>query len=448
MDTGWEQALRLKMEQRSLNFCALAAERRRQELDDADVRGGKKPARVSGPSRRAWLFLCGRRGARDCSPSCGRPRPGARRLDWDRGHHRFGRDPMSHRIIEKRRRDRMNNCLADLSRLIPAVYLKKGRGRVEKTEIIEMAIKHLRHLQAHSCKDPTTCEVAQRVDSDHRLQYRLGFQECLSETARFLVDLDGSCTADDTCFRLVAHLQKHFDKVSGAGSCYPAGLVLSDEEATMEPPERQPKQEPTAALPDGSCSSSSSCSSVSQLREMLQNPGLSVQECMRRSSDYLLAANNGNNNNNLNNKPPTAEEAYKFKNDIKDRFHKDAQWGGERPDERRHSHSQGSSLVPVPSPTRHTVSAPPPDPPPENPSPGPGPGVAAFALHPRGSFYIPVTLDPTLVGPALAYVDESPQAALHPVSISVQFGRQRPLGPPPWPQCPWRLRLGEPNGCA
>lgn len=55
---------------------------------------------------------------------------------------------MSHRIIEKRRRDRMNNCLADLSRLIPPEYLKKGRGRIEKTEIIEMAIKHMRHLQS------------------------------------------------------------------------------------------------------------------------------------------------------------------------------------------------------------------------------------------------------------------------------------------------------------
>ncbi|XP_037557619.1 uncharacterized protein LOC119434553 isoform X2 [Dermacentor silvarum] len=157
MDAGWEQALRLKMEQRSLNFCAL--ERRRPQagdmLEDAEELGRKKAARVSVPSRRAWTSLCGRRGARDCSPSCGRPRPGARRLDWDRGHHRFGRDPMSHRIIEKRRRDRMNNCLADLSRLIPAVYLKKGRGRIEKTEIIEMAIKHLRHLQAHSCKDPS-----------------------------------------------------------------------------------------------------------------------------------------------------------------------------------------------------------------------------------------------------------------------------------------------------
>ncbi|KAK9712224.1 Laminin N-terminal (Domain VI) [Popillia japonica] len=49
-------------------------------------------------------------------------------------------DPLSHRIIEKRRRDRMNNCLADLSRLIPAEYLKKGRGRVEKTEIIEIDV--------------------------------------------------------------------------------------------------------------------------------------------------------------------------------------------------------------------------------------------------------------------------------------------------------------------
>lgn len=62
-------------------------------------------------------------------------------------------DPMSHRIIEKRRRDRMNNCLADLSRLIPTEYLKKGRGRVEKTEIIEMAIRHMKFLQgAHQGK--------------------------------------------------------------------------------------------------------------------------------------------------------------------------------------------------------------------------------------------------------------------------------------------------------
>ena len=72
---------------------------------------------------------------------------------------------MSHRIIEKRRRDRMNNCLADLSRLIPSSYLKKGRGRIEKTEIIEMAIKHIRHLQSHPCTKQEGCELASEIES-------------------------------------------------------------------------------------------------------------------------------------------------------------------------------------------------------------------------------------------------------------------------------------------
>lgn len=45
----------------------------------------------------------------------------------------------------------MNNCLADLSRLLPQASLRKGRGRIEKTEIVELAIKHLQHLQTHPC---------------------------------------------------------------------------------------------------------------------------------------------------------------------------------------------------------------------------------------------------------------------------------------------------------
>ncbi len=45
----------------------------------------------------------------------------------------------------------MNSCLADLSRLIPPQYMRKGRGRVEKTEIIEMAIRHLKNLQNQEC---------------------------------------------------------------------------------------------------------------------------------------------------------------------------------------------------------------------------------------------------------------------------------------------------------
>uniref|UniRef100_A0A0C9R9R1 Hey protein n=1 Tax=Fopius arisanus TaxID=64838 RepID=A0A0C9R9R1_9HYME len=135
-------------------------------------------------------------------------------------------DPMSHRIIEKRRRDRMNNCLADLSRLIPAEYLKKGRGRVEKTEIIEMAIRHMKYLQGsrQDTKPPAAAAVHHPEDSVDSVShspsgspaaehYRLGFQECLSETMHFLVEVEGFFARDSLCVQLISHLQQHCEKI-------------------------------------------------------------------------------------------------------------------------------------------------------------------------------------------------------------------------------------------
>ena len=55
------------------------------------------------------------------------------------------KDPKSHRMIEKRRRDRMNACLRELLELTPHENTDTQR-RIEKTEIIEMAIRHIRHL--------------------------------------------------------------------------------------------------------------------------------------------------------------------------------------------------------------------------------------------------------------------------------------------------------------
>ncbi|GBP78187.1 Transcription factor cwo [Eumeta japonica] len=111
-------------------------------------------------------------------------------------------DPMSHRIIEKRRRDRMNNCLADLSRLIPPEYLKKGRGRVEKTEIIEMAIRHLKYL-------------GERVEAADRRtgaeSFRAGWHECAAEAVQYLTDVRGFSAADGLCVQLAVHLQRRGD---------------------------------------------------------------------------------------------------------------------------------------------------------------------------------------------------------------------------------------------
>jgi len=61
-------------------------------------------------------------------------------------------DTQSHRIIEKRRRDRINTCLADLGRLVANDCVHQGhaqgQGRIKKTEIIEMAIQRISQLQS------------------------------------------------------------------------------------------------------------------------------------------------------------------------------------------------------------------------------------------------------------------------------------------------------------
>ncbi|KAA0184703.1 hairy [Hyalella azteca] len=51
-------------------------------------------------------------------------------------------------IIEKRRRDRINNSLAELRRLVPAAYEKQGSAKLEKAEILQMTVDHLKLLHA------------------------------------------------------------------------------------------------------------------------------------------------------------------------------------------------------------------------------------------------------------------------------------------------------------
>lgn len=99
-------------------------------------------------------------------------------------------DPLSHRIIEKRRRDRMNSCLADLSRLIPPQYQRKGRGRIEKTEIIEMSIRYMKQLQNQ--------EYIHKENI-----YKMGYEECLQQAANFLYN-----GHRDVCYQMVEHLKE------------------------------------------------------------------------------------------------------------------------------------------------------------------------------------------------------------------------------------------------
>ncbi|XP_062857096.1 hairy/enhancer-of-split related with YRPW motif protein 2 [Trichomycterus rosablanca] len=103
-------------------------------------------------------------------------------------------------IIEKRRRDRINNSLSELRRLVPTAFEKQGSAKLEKAEILQMTVDHLKMLQATGGKG---------YFDFHSLAMdfmSIGFRECLTEAARYLSSVEGLDSSDPLRVRLVSHL--------------------------------------------------------------------------------------------------------------------------------------------------------------------------------------------------------------------------------------------------
>ena len=87
-------------------------------------------------------------------------------------------------IIEKRRRDRINQSLTELKRLVPAALEKSNSAKLEKAEILQMTVEHLKMVGGgngaggRQYSDPYE---AHRIAVDYHL---IGFKECAAEVAR------------------------------------------------------------------------------------------------------------------------------------------------------------------------------------------------------------------------------------------------------------------------
>lgn len=51
-------------------------------------------------------------------------------------------------VIEKKRRDRINSSLSELKRLVPSAYEKQGSSKLEKAEILQLTVDHLKSMNA------------------------------------------------------------------------------------------------------------------------------------------------------------------------------------------------------------------------------------------------------------------------------------------------------------
>ncbi|XP_062871395.1 hairy-related 9 [Trichomycterus rosablanca] len=131
------------------------------------------------------------------SPIAGAPASGSHTPDKPKNasEHRKSSKP----IMEKRRRARINESLGQLKTLILDA-LKKDSSRhskLEKADILEMTVKHLRNLQRVQM-------TAMSADTAILSKYRAGFSECMNEVTRFL----SSCESVNTEVRarLLNHL--------------------------------------------------------------------------------------------------------------------------------------------------------------------------------------------------------------------------------------------------
>jgi len=367
-----------------------------------------------------------------------------------------GEDPMSHKIIEKRRRDRMNSCLADLSHLIPSNYLKKGRGRIEKTEIVEMAIKHIKYLHSivptsASITGNETTEISADV-TDTKLSWRYpddeesfknGFNDCVTETVHFLVDQERIPPENPLCTRLVNHLKSHLDQRGGPQKPCKSENVTGDSDYCSVRSDSATNSEvgsQVGSIVSNQSSLISNRSSNTSSYIMGQttfhpHPLPSTSQGSTRT-EASFSSKSGKMRKIPDDHDMSSGKYKKFKDSIRDRFSSEFEsletsrrgdrtrdMKDERQSESRKSFQTWSADEPKTHKVKqshHVYQDTPPNPNEMKKMPK---QIPTFALHPKGTHYIPMPIGEDVIQPYLHLFDQGPDVPLmlHPITISVNF---------------------------
>ncbi|XP_072304662.1 hairy-related 3 [Eucyclogobius newberryi] len=107
--------------------------------------------------------------------------------DCDRPRAMSSRNKVSKPLMEKKRRARINQSLDQLKSLLESHYSSTIRKRkMEKADILELTVRHLKHLQ-------------RRLKFSHAApesEYRTGFRSCVSNVNHYLLTADHVSSSD------------------------------------------------------------------------------------------------------------------------------------------------------------------------------------------------------------------------------------------------------------
>ncbi|XP_015438548.1 PREDICTED: hairy/enhancer-of-split related with YRPW motif protein [Dufourea novaeangliae] len=149
-------------------------------------------------------------------------------------------------MIEKKRRDRINASLGELRRLVPAAARDPHSGKLEKAEILQLTVEHLRTLRNKGPEGYDSTKLAMDY-------HAVGWGECAAEVGRYLVTMEGLDERDPLRLRLLSHLQSfHREHAAGPGpavpSTVPAATSLTSSTSTSS---YEPASNVSTGMPPG-----------------------------------------------------------------------------------------------------------------------------------------------------------------------------------------------------
>ncbi|XP_065605665.1 class E basic helix-loop-helix protein 40 isoform X1 [Cyrtonyx montezumae] len=139
-----------------------------------------------------------------------KPRRGLKRSDDSKDTYK-----LPHRLIEKKRRDRINECIAQLKDLLPEHLKLTTLGHLEKAVVLELTLKHVKALTALIEQQQQKILAlqsglqagdlsARNLDSGQEM-FRSGFQLCAKELLQYVAKHDNK---ELKAAQLVGHLHR------------------------------------------------------------------------------------------------------------------------------------------------------------------------------------------------------------------------------------------------
>ncbi|XP_060699243.1 class E basic helix-loop-helix protein 41 isoform X1 [Hemiscyllium ocellatum] len=138
---------------------------------------------------------------------------------------------LPHRLIEKKRRDRINECIAQLKDLLPEHLKLTTLGHLEKAVVLELTLKHLKALTTLTEQQHQKITALQSGDcalKDARYSdldaFHSGFQTCAREVLQHLTRFESWTPKEQRCAQLIGHLHQAVTQLRANGERQASGV--------------------------------------------------------------------------------------------------------------------------------------------------------------------------------------------------------------------------------